>query len=49
MLRARSGFTLVELMLAIAIAIVILLMAMPSLSGISQEKRLREATEKLAR
>ena len=46
MLRARSGFTLVELMLAIAIAIVILLMAMPSLSGISQEKRLRESFER---
>lgn len=46
MLRARAGFTLVELMLAVAIAIVILLMAMPSLSGISQEKRLRESFER---
>jgi type II secretory pathway pseudopilin PulG len=46
MLRARAGFTLVELMLAVAIAIIILLMAMPSLSGISQEKRLRESFER---
>jgi type II secretory pathway pseudopilin PulG len=44
--RARAGFTLVELMLAVAIAIVILLMAMPSLSGIAQEKRLRESFER---
>jgi prepilin-type N-terminal cleavage/methylation domain-containing protein len=46
MLRVRAGFTLVELMLAIAIAIIILLMAMPSLSGIAAEKRLRESFEK---
>jgi type II secretory pathway pseudopilin PulG len=44
--RVRAGFTLVELMLAIAIAIVILLMAMPSMSGIAAEKRLRESFEK---
>ena len=46
MLRVRAGFTLVELMLAIAIAIIILMMAMPSLSGIAAEKRLRETFEK---
>lgn len=46
MLRARAGFTLVELMLAVAIAIIILLMALPSLSGISAERRLRETFEK---
>ena len=46
MLRARAGFTLVELMLAVAIAIIILMMALPSLSGISAERRLRETFEK---
>jgi prepilin-type N-terminal cleavage/methylation domain-containing protein len=46
MLRVRAGFTLIELMLAVAIAIIILLMAMPSMSGIAAEKRLRESFEK---
>jgi prepilin-type N-terminal cleavage/methylation domain-containing protein len=46
MLRARAGFTLIELMLAISIAIIILLMALPSLSSIAAEKRLRESFEK---
>ena len=46
MLRVRAGFTLIELMLAIAIAVIILMMALPSLSGISAEKKLRESFEK---
>jgi prepilin-type N-terminal cleavage/methylation domain-containing protein len=46
MLRVRAGFTLIELMLAISIAIIILLMAMPSLSGIASERRLRESFER---
>lgn len=47
MLRARAGFTLIELMLAISIAIVFILMALPSMSGISAEKELRRTFEKL--
>lgn len=46
MLRARAGFTLIELMLAIAIAIILLMMALPSMSGISAEKELRASFEK---
>jgi prepilin-type N-terminal cleavage/methylation domain-containing protein len=46
MLHRRSGFTLIELMLAIAIAIIILMMAMPSLRGLSKEQKLQETFER---
>jgi type II secretory pathway pseudopilin PulG len=43
---ASRAFTLVELMLAIAIAIVVLGLAVPSMRGLSAEKRLRETFER---
>jgi prepilin-type N-terminal cleavage/methylation domain-containing protein len=42
----RAGFTLIELMLAVAIAIIILMIAIPSMSGMSSERRLRETFER---
>jgi prepilin-type N-terminal cleavage/methylation domain-containing protein len=47
MKQPRAGFTLLELMIAIAIAVIILTMAIPSITGMNQEKRLRESFEKL--
>ena len=49
MKRSRAGFTLLELMIAIAIAIIILSIAIPSLTGLSAERRLRESFDKLDR
>jgi prepilin-type N-terminal cleavage/methylation domain-containing protein len=46
MIHRRSGFTLIEMMLAITIAIIIIFMAMPSIRGLSAEKRLQETFEK---
>jgi type II secretion system protein H len=42
----RSGFTLIEMMLALAIAVIITFMAMPSLRGLSAEKRLTESFDR---
>lgn len=52
MTRRRAAFTLIEVMLAITIAIMILVIAIPSVSGMSAERRLIETFErfdKLAR
>jgi prepilin-type N-terminal cleavage/methylation domain-containing protein len=46
MLHRRAGFTLLELMLAIAIAVIILMVAIPSMNGMSAERRLRESFER---
>jgi prepilin-type N-terminal cleavage/methylation domain-containing protein len=46
MLRRHAGFTLIELMLAIAIAIIILTIAIPSVSGLTSERRLLETFER---
>lgn len=43
---ASRAFTLIELMLAIAIAIVVLGLAIPSMRGLSAEKRLHETFER---
>jgi prepilin-type N-terminal cleavage/methylation domain-containing protein len=45
MLRARAGFTLIELMLAIAIVVMLLAVAIPSMSGLSSDKQLRQKFE----
>ncbi len=42
----RSGFTLIEMMLALAIAVIITFLAMPSLRGLSAEKRLTESFDR---
>jgi type II secretory pathway pseudopilin PulG len=42
----NRAFTLIELMLAIAIAIVIFAVAMPSMRGLSAERRLQETFER---
>jgi prepilin-type N-terminal cleavage/methylation domain-containing protein len=42
----RSGFTLIELMLAIMIAIIIVFLALPSLRGLNKEKKLHETFER---
>lgn len=44
--RARAGFTLIELMLAVSIAIIVMMIALPSMSGMSAEKRVRASFEK---
>jgi type II secretory pathway pseudopilin PulG len=43
---ANRAFTLIELMLAIAIAIAVISLAIPSMRGLSAEKRLRETFER---
>ena len=43
---ASRAFTLIELMLAIAIAIFVLVTALPSMRGLSAEKRLRETFDR---
>lgn len=46
MLHRRSGFTLIELMVAIVVAIMVVFMALPSLRGMSKEKKLLETFER---
>src|SRR2546428_310459 len=46
MIHRRSGFTLIEVMLAVAIAVAIIFMAMPSFKGMSAEKKLTESFER---
>lgn len=46
MIHRRSGFTLIEVMLAVAIAVIIMFMAMPSFKGMSAEKKLTESFER---
>jgi len=43
---ASRAFTLIELMLAIAIAIFVLVTALPSMRGLSAERRLRETFDR---
>lgn len=45
MLRSRAGFTLIEIMLAVAIAVIIMAVAIPSMSGLSSERQLRDTFE----
>jgi prepilin-type N-terminal cleavage/methylation domain-containing protein len=42
MIHRRSGFTLMELMLAIAIALIVMMMVLPSLRGQTAQQRLQE-------
>jgi len=46
MIHRRSGFTLIEVMLAVAIAVVLIFMAMPSFKGLSAEKKLTASFER---
>lgn len=46
MTHRRSGFTLIELMLAICIAVIIMVLALPSLRGLNAERRLLETFER---
>jgi prepilin-type N-terminal cleavage/methylation domain-containing protein len=46
MTKRHSGFTLIELMLAVAIAVVILMAAVPIIGGMSSERRLTETFER---
>lgn len=46
MLHRRSGFTLIEVMLAVAIAIIISLLALPSLRGMNKERELQESFDR---
>ncbi len=46
MTRPHAAFTLVELMLTIAIVLMIVMLAIPSVGGMSAEKRLHETFEK---
>lgn len=46
MSKRQSGFTLIEIMLAVSIVIMILVMIVPSVSGMSAEKRLLVTFEK---
>ena len=44
-MRRRDGFTLVELAIAVVIMMVILLLAVPSLTGVLADKRLRRSLD----
>lgn len=43
MFRSRSGFTLLEIMLAITIGVLIMALAVPSVSGLMEEQRARRS------
>jgi prepilin-type N-terminal cleavage/methylation domain-containing protein len=44
-MHVRAGFTLLEIMLAVAIGLLVLLIAVPSISGVLEERRLHAAME----
>ena len=48
-MRRRDGFTLIELVLAMGIMLVILLMAVPSLTGIMNDRGLRRSLDEMNR
>jgi prepilin-type N-terminal cleavage/methylation domain-containing protein len=48
-MRRRNGFTLIEIVMAIAILVVILLLAVPSLTGVLADRRLRRSLDDVNR
>lgn len=46
MLSRRAGFTLLEICLALAIGVMIILLAVPSISGLLAEQRLKQSFER---
>lgn len=46
-MRRPEGFTLIEMVIAIAILIIVLLLAVPSLSGVLADKRLRRSLDEM--
>lgn len=45
MQRSRGGFTLIEIVIAVAIMVVVLMMAVPSLSGVIADRKLRKSLD----
>jgi prepilin-type N-terminal cleavage/methylation domain-containing protein len=43
--RSRGGFTLIEIIIAVAILVVVLMMAVPSLSGVIADRKLRASLD----
>jgi prepilin-type N-terminal cleavage/methylation domain-containing protein len=48
-MQRRNGFTLIEIMIAIVILVVVLVMAIPSLSGVLADRRLRTSLDNVNR
>jgi prepilin-type N-terminal cleavage/methylation domain-containing protein len=48
-MRRRDGFTLIEIVLAIVILVVVLLLAVPSLTGVLADRRLRRSLDDVNR
>lgn len=44
-MRRRDGFTLLEILLAVFIAVMVVTLAVPSLSGVLQEQRMKQSFE----
>jgi prepilin-type N-terminal cleavage/methylation domain-containing protein len=48
-MRRRDGFTLIEIVIAIVILLVVLLLAVPSLTGVLADRRLRRSLDDMNR